>query len=90
MTISPMVGTAQGHFRGVGKPAEKHGLLCFVLGLVCVICISTIAGCAGQPSGNHSYGGKTPVSSKVSSVDSAENGPPPSVRVVDFGKDLER
>ena len=69
---------------------KKKVLIRFIIGLVCVLCISTIAGCAGQPSVNHSYGGGASASSKGSSVDSSKNEPPPGVRVVNFGKDLEQ
>ena len=85
-----MISPKQEQQRNAPVTQKKDGLICFIVGLICVFCISTIAGCAGQSTGNHTYGGETPVSSKESSVDSPENEPPAGVRVVDFGKDLER
>ena len=73
---------------------KKKSLLYFVLGLATALYASMFTGCASQPAANHSYGGGIHVSSKDSSRetsgDESKNGPPPGVRVVDFGKDLER
>lgn len=64
----------------------RYGLVCLLIGLMLVLSICTTAGCAGQPAAAPSYGDAADASSGASQG----NEPPPGVRVVDFGKDLER
>ena len=64
----------------------RYGLVCLLIGLILVLSICTTAGCAGQLAAAPSYGDAADASSGASQG----NEPPPGVRVVDFGKDLER
>ena len=64
----------------------RYGLVCLLIGIILVLSICTTAGCAGQPAAAPSYGDAADASSGASQG----NEPLPGVRVVDFGKDLER